>query len=106
MPSGSSDDPIDVMICSTCYDLADLRAELFAYLQGQSMVVRVSEDPQSGFHIEPTSDSIESCLKNVEAANAIVAIIDRRYGPKLPKKYGNISATHAEVRRAQELDKP
>jgi hypothetical protein len=97
--------PIDVFISSTCSDLADLRADLTDFLTQQGLNVRLSEDPQSGFFIEPTTDSIASCLKNIEAANAIVVIIDRRYGAPLQGQYGNISATHKEVRHAQDLKK-
>ena len=101
-------DPIDVFISSTCYDLVDLRAELAQFLKDRGLVVRISEDPESAFFVEPHSDSIVSCLKNVEASRAVVAVIDRRYGPVLPSGTtgAGMSATQAEIEHAQRINKP
>lgn len=100
--------PIDVFISSTCYDLADLRAELAQFLKDRGLVVRVSEDPESAFFVEPHGDSIVSCLKNVEASRAVIAIIDRRYGPTLPigTNGAGLSASQAEIQHAQDIQKP
>jgi hypothetical protein len=96
---------IDVFISSTCYDLADLRAELAEYLRRRGLRVRVSEDPKSAFYVDASGDSIESRLKNVQESRAVIVVIDRRYGPPLPPMHGEISATHAEVRFAQKAGK-
>jgi hypothetical protein len=98
---------IDVFISSTCYDLADLRAVLAHHLRDDGMEVRVSEDPDSAFYVEPTDNSIGSCLLNVEASRLIICIIDRRYGGVLKTgAYAGKSATHAEVLHARNLNKP
>jgi len=98
---------LDVFICSTCYDLTDLRAELGRYLVEQGFRVRMSDDPDSDFSVEPAVDSIESCLANVAAADAVVCIIDRRYGGVLKSgPYQGKSATQAEVEYARSLPKP
>lgn len=62
--------PITVFLSSTCYDLADLRYELRSYLETKGFEVRLSEDPNSAFYVDPTSDSIESCLLNVQQSDA------------------------------------
>lgn len=98
---------LDVFVSSTCYDLLDLRAELGRFLTDQGLYVRLSEDPTSTFAVEPTGDSIESCLANVEAADVVVCVIDRRYAGVLTNgPYAGKSATHAEVEHARSLSKP
>lgn len=98
---------LSVFVSSTCYDLVDLRYELQAFLMANGFEPRLSEDPMSGFHIEPSADSIESCLANVEAADIVLSIIDRRYGPPLPSgRYRGFSASEAEVRHARRPEHP
>lgn len=99
-------DPITVFISSTCYDLVDLRLELSAYLTGRGFRVRLSEDPTSAFYVDPTVDSIESCLLNVDHSDVVVCVVDREYGTPLPDKYDLLSATHCEVKRARESEIP
>jgi hypothetical protein len=89
---------LDVFISSTCYDLVDLRFELKAYLEQNGCTVRLSEDPTSPFSIDPTADSIASCLANVEASDVVACVLDRRYGGVLDRgDYADKSATEAEV---------
>ncbi len=98
---------VSVFVSSTCYDLADLRPELGQALTANGFVVRMSEDVTSAFYVEPTDDSITSCLNNVEASDVVICIIDRRYGGVVkdgPLK--GLSATHAEVRHARGLANP
>ncbi len=98
---------LDVFISSTCFDLIDLRAELGRYLKERGFYVRLSDDPTSDFSVEASTDSIESCLANVAASDAVVCVIDRRYGGSLKDgKYKGKSATHAEIDLARELAKP
>jgi hypothetical protein len=99
---------IDVFISSTCYDLGDLRAELGEFLRGHAFLVRMSEDYESEFEVNGRVDSIESCLDNVRKADAVVCILDRRYGPVLPAahKYAGVSARHAEILEADAVGKP
>jgi hypothetical protein len=92
-----------VFIASTCYDLTDLRAELKVFLEKDGFVVRLSDDWDSGFRVNPAVDSIESCLENLRTSDVAVFIFDRRYGPELKGKYGDKSATHCEFDLAAEL---
>ncbi len=100
--------PIDVFISSTCYDLGDLRAELADYLKKHAFLVRMSEDYESEFEVNGRVDSIQSCLDNVEKADVVICILDRRYGPLLPNhhSYAGVSATHAELLHADKQSKP
>lgn len=101
--------PVDVFISSTCYDLSDLRQELCHFLQSEGFLVRLSDVPESDFSVDPTVNSIHSCLKNVEACDVVVVVLDHRYGPPLPAtigEYAGLSATHAEVRHAVKHKKP
>lgn len=94
--------PLTVFISSTCYDLVDLRFRLKQFLEENACLVRMSEDPASGFTVDPTADSIESCLANVRASDAVLCIIDRRYGGVMKHgPYDGMSATEAEVRHAR-----
>ena len=96
-----------VFLSSTCYDMPDLRKELRQYLEENGFVVSLSEDPYSAFYVDPTDDSIGSCLANVERCDAVVCVIDRRYGGLLKKgNCAGMSATHAEVRHAWHCKKP
>jgi hypothetical protein len=85
--------PLSVFISSTCYDLADARASLRETLERCGWVVRVSDSPDSAFYVDPLDDSIESCLRNVEASDAVVCILDRRYGGKLKGCGSNCAVT-------------
>jgi len=96
--------PVSVFVSSTCYDLLDLRAELADFLESKGFIVKVSDDPYR-IDVEPTEDSIQTCLRNVETADIIVCILDGRYGPTLPPDR-QVSATHTEVQHARQLGKP
>jgi hypothetical protein len=94
-------EPLTIFICSTCYDLKDVRAELADHFEQQGFRVLLSDDSLR-FEISVTSDSIESCLLNVGKADVVVCVVDQRYGPVLPDgPFAGISATHAEVRFAK-----
>ncbi|HRI06259.1 MAG TPA: DUF4062 domain-containing protein [Nannocystaceae bacterium] len=99
---------LDVMLSSTCYDLLDLRSEIFQFLTEKGMSVRLSEDFDSGFEVNPSADSIATCLENIAKTDVVVLLIDRRYGPPLPTghPYEGFSATEAEIRHADSLKKP
>src|SRR5271157_5791005 len=98
---------IDVFISSTCRDLVDLRAVVRADLKDHGFEVRVSEDVASGFAVDPSTDSMGICLKNVEDARAIVCIVDRKYGTRLNTgPYAGKSPFHAEIEHARSKGKP
>ena len=58
----------------------------------------------SGFSVDASGDSIESCLRNVESSDVVVCILDRRYGRPLGGRFGEISATECQVRHARTLN--
>jgi hypothetical protein len=66
---------------TTCGREQEDRAELGRY---NAFLVRLSDDCDSDFKVEPIENSIKSCLNNVEQADVVVCIIDRRYGPSSP----------------------
>jgi len=98
-------DPV-IFIASTCYDLADIRAELKADLEKDRFIVRLSEYWDSDFQVDPRSNSIQSCLKNLETSDTVLFIFDRRYGPPIPGDKNKRSATHIEYDHAREKGIP
>src|SRR4051812_7537858 len=96
-----------VFISSTAYDLIDIRAELFEYFKSLGIIPILSDNSLSDFTIEHNINSIETCLANVDRADEVVVILDKRYGPSLKSAgYDDVSATHLEFRRAIERRKP
>ncbi|HTB62309.1 MAG TPA: DUF4062 domain-containing protein [Opitutales bacterium] len=95
-----------VFICSTCYDLIDLRAELKDVFRNAGVSVCLSDSPTSDFQVKQDCNSIETCLANVRECDEFIIILSNRYGPSLgAANYGNISATHLEYRTAKESNK-
>ena len=90
-----------VFICSTCYDLVDLRAELEIIFREAGAEVLLSESMSSEFQVLQDRNSIETCLANVRSCDEFVIILSNRYGPSLANSgYEDISATHLEYREA------
>lgn len=98
--------PLRVFLSSTCYDLVDLRFELKDFLEKKGMIVRLSDDPTSAFFVDPTSDSIASCLENIDQSDVVVCVMDRSYGPALPDFYKSKSAVHVEIEHARKMKRP
>ena len=96
-----------VFVCSTCYDLIDLRAELEQEIRDLGLAPLMSDRASTEFGAEPDVNSIESCLANVRSADVFVMILSQRYGPSLEKAgYKPISATHLEYKEARDSGKP
>jgi hypothetical protein len=97
-----------VFICSTCYDLVDLRAEVKEDLRDLDVEVLLSDHKDSDFVVPsaPDTNSIEACLANLRRSDVIVVILSQRYGPKLGAAFGDVSATHVEYSEARKLNKP
>ncbi len=92
-----------VFVSSTCFDLVDVRSEVYEHLRGIGLNVLMSDEPHSEFSVVPTLDSISTCLVNVRAADVFICILSQRYGPLLGEKnFPNISATHLEYDVARE----
>lgn len=100
---GKTTQPLSIFISSTCYDLIDVRPILAEALESVGHIVLMSDDPQR-FNVDLQTDSITNCLANLEQADLMIGLIDRRYGGVLPDH--DISATHLEFNKAAELDKP
>ena len=93
-----------VFISSTCYDLIDVRVELRQYLEERGFIVKLSDDFDSDFRLNTQVNSIDSCLQNVEQSDVVVCILDKRYGTCLGDQFGNISATHCEIKHTRKIN--
>lgn len=89
-----------VFVSSTCYDLVDIRAEVAATLIDIGITPVLSDDKLSDFQHVPDVNSIERCLVNLDTCEAVILIVDSRYGGILPDH--RISATELEYDRANE----
>lgn len=69
---------LKIFISSTCYDLSQIRADLFDFISGLGYQPILSE--HSSFAINPDSDTMENCIENVNAADILILIIGSRYG--------------------------
>ena len=94
-----------VFVSSTYYDLIDVRAELSDQLTDLGIVPVLSDDKLSEFRVQPDTNSIETCLVNLETCDEVIVILSKRYGGNLTG-YDGISATHLEYRRAMKLKLP
>jgi hypothetical protein len=95
--------PLSVFVSSTCYDLIDLRLELAIHLESQGAIVKLSEDPER-FAVDPTGDSIETCLRNIDSSEIVVCVVDRRYGGVFASgPHAGKSATQVEIEYARSL---
>jgi hypothetical protein len=96
-----------VFVSSTVYDLVDARAELEQLLAELGVSPVMSDDKLSDFNLPCDANSIETCLLNVESSDAVIVVLDQRYGPALGS-YGfdDVSATHLEYRHAKFHAKP
>jgi hypothetical protein len=95
-----------VFISSTCRDLIDCRDELARYLRDNGYLVRMS-DQSSTFELPADAGSLGSCLHNVERSDAVVAILDGRYGSRVTAgDFVGKSVTHAEIEHAIKMQIP
>jgi hypothetical protein len=86
-----------VFLSSTCYDLADLRAEVEKFLTAKGHAILLSD--RANFPISPGSHRHDVCLENVSKCDLFVVVLDRRYGAPYYKDL-SISITWAELREA------
>ena len=98
-----------VFISSTCYDLLDLRNELFTTMTDWGLRPILSDIGASYFE-NHSVDSISSCLLNVDRSDVFILILSQRYSSALQQfsveqNYGNVSATHVEICRALTIHK-
>lgn len=69
---------LKVFVSSTCYDLSQIRADLFDFLTDLGYQPILSEFVN--FPIEPDIDTIDNCIQNINDADLFILIIGARYG--------------------------
>jgi len=73
-----------IFVSSTCYDLKQIRSDLFDYFESCGYAPTLSEF--SSFPVNPDSDTIDSCLDAVKNHSDIfILIIGGRYGYETPR---------------------
>lgn len=96
-----------VFISSTCYDLLDLRGEIHELLQLHHFIPVMSDEEDSGFRVDRSTDSINTCLANVKDCDVFIIILSQRYGRSLAGAgFEDVSATHLEYKHAVAEKKP
>jgi hypothetical protein len=96
-----------IFICSTCYDLIDLRAELEAFFREAGVTPVLSDRLNSDFDANQQINSVETCLVNVRHCDEFVIILSSRYGPSLKSAgFADFSAMHLEYNEARKCSKP
>ncbi|SHE96041.1 DUF4062 domain-containing protein [Chryseobacterium takakiae] len=70
---------LNIFVSSTCYDLSQLRANLYDFIHTSGHNPVLSE--YDNFPISPELNSIENCIKNIkDNADILVLIVGSRYG--------------------------
>ena len=91
-----------IFVSSTVYDLLDVRAELIELLRSLKVAPVMSDEKLSDFNSTHDANSIETCLLNVQSSDAVILVLNQRYGPRLGKcGFDDVSATHLEYRQAK-----
>jgi hypothetical protein len=91
----------NIFISSTCFDLIDMRSEIFTYLKEAGLVPIMSDQLDSDFQTFHDQNSIETCLINLRNADLVIIVLSQRYGPTLEKAgFSSVSATHLEYLEA------
>jgi hypothetical protein len=67
-----------VFVSSTCYDLSQIRADLFDFISNLGYQPVLSE--HSSFPINPDNDTINNCIENVKSSDIFILIVGNRYG--------------------------
>src|SRR4051812_14886808 len=99
---------LQVFVSSSCYELRDLRAAVRSWLVNLGMTPLMSNE--AGFPNHDTMPPYASCLKVLEEAPLVIAVLDRQYGRRFEDwgpypEYKGCSPTHADIRHALELQK-
>ena len=69
---------LKIFVSSTCYDLTQIRSDLFDFISNFGYQPVLSE--YSTFPINPDSDTIDNCIRNATEADMLVLIVGSRYG--------------------------
>ena len=91
-----------IFLSSTCYDLADLRAEVERFLTNSGHELLLSD--RTTFPVKARQHRHYVCIENVKLCDLLIAIVDKRYGAPYYQD-PTISITWAELRKAIEFNK-
>jgi Domain of unknown function (DUF4062) len=93
--------PTTIFVSSTCYDLVDVRSEIENYLKEKEINYKMSDKLDSDFIVYSDTNSIQTCLLNIDSSDIVILILSQRYGPSLKNcGFDDFSATHLEYKRA------
>jgi len=92
-----------VLVSSTVYYFADLRAELKEFLAEKGYIPLLNEDTEN-FKVQLGVDSYTACVEQVKKANLFILIIGKRYGGIVEGQ--EISITELEYQTACENNIP
>lgn len=92
-----------VFVSSTCYDLAEERAQLERFISNYGFQPILSE--YSGVYYDVDEHTHDACVNEVSHCDLFVLIISGRYGGKFKGGTGE-SITQAEYNRARQLKLP
>lgn len=90
----------NIFVSSTCYDLAQIRADIYEFITSAGHNPILSDYPS--FPIDPTKQTIENCIQNIKNSSDIfVLIIGNRYGNKIDigKSITNIEYLYAKEKK-------
>ena len=72
-------EPLKVFLSSTCYDLKQIRSDLFDFFHEMGFSPIMSE--YSNFPVNPDKNTVENCIENVKNnTDVFILIIGNRYG--------------------------
>ena len=75
-------EPIKVFLSSTCYDLKQIRSDMYDYFSNMGFVHVLSEYPN--FPIDPDKNTIDNCIENVKNNTDIfILIVGNIYGSQI-----------------------
>jgi hypothetical protein len=95
-------EPTKVFLSSTCYDLKQIRSDLFDFQISYGFTPIQSEYPN--FPIDPDKNTIENCIENVKNNTDIfILVIGNRYGAQIDS---GKSITNTEYNYAKEVGIP
>lgn len=93
---------VKVFLSSTCYDLRQIRADLFDFFTNHGFLPVLSEYPN--FPINPQKDTIENCIENIkDNTDIFVLVVGDKYGSKIES---GKSITNTEYLYAKSLGIP
>ena len=93
---------VKVFVSSTCYDLKQIRTDMYNFISDMGFLPFLSEHPS--FLIDPQKDIMENCIENVRTNTDIfILIVGNRYGTRIDT---GRSITNTEYLAAKELGIP